>query len=289
MSGRVAGKVALITGGGQGQGRAHAVKLAAEGANIVLVDACKTINEAVTYPMADRKGLERTAEMVEELGQKAQIHEVDVRDLDGMCAAADAGATEFGAIDILCANAGIISYHWSWDLPEDAWDDVVDVNLKGAFNSARAVMPHMMKDRRGGSIIMTSSAAGLRGLPFMAHYVSAKTGVVGLSKALANELGQYNIRVNTIHPGTVLGEGEFVSSMGVQDPVPRKMFGEFPEWAPNPGHLRDPEAADDVRHAPRAGVDTRAISEAVLFLASDESRHITGMQVPFDDGQTTRQ
>ncbi|EHI12138.1 mycofactocin-coupled SDR family oxidoreductase [Mycolicibacterium thermoresistibile] len=289
MAGRVAGKVAMITGGGRGQGRSHAVRLAEEGADIVLVDACTTINDAVTYPMATREDLERTAELVRKTGRRVQTHVADVRDFPALKAAADAAVDEFGAIDILCANAGIISWHWSWEIPESAWDDVIDVNLKGVWNSVRAVVPHMMKDRRGGSIVATSSAGGIRGLPYTAHYVASKFGVVGLVKSFANELGQYNIRVNAIHPGTVLGDGEFASAMGTLDPVPRKFFGDYPEYAPNPGHLRDPNADDSVRHAPRPGTDTRDISEAVLWLASDASHFVTGISLPVDDGQVNRQ
>lgn len=289
MTGRVQGKVAFITGAGHGQGRSHAVRLAEEGADIVLVDACTTINEAVTYPMATTEELEYTAKLVEKTGRRVQSHVADVRDFQALKAAADAAVSEFGAIDILCANAGIISWHWSWEIPEDAWDDIIDVNLKGVWNSARAVIPHMMKGRRGGSIIATSSAGGIRGLPYTSHYSASKFGVVGLAKALANELGQYNIRVNTVHPGTVLGEGDFVSSMGTQDKVPWQFFADFPEYAPNPGHMRDPQAGEEMRHAPLPGVHPNAISEAVLWLASDAARHVTGVALPVDDGQVNRQ
>jgi SDR family mycofactocin-dependent oxidoreductase len=289
VAGRVAGKVAFITGGGHGQGRSHAVRLAEEGADIVLVDACKTINEAVTYPMSSPDELAYTAELVEKQGRRVLAREADVRNYGSLAAVVEEAMSEFGRIDILCGNAGIISYHWAWEIPEDAWDDVIGVNLKGAWNSVRAVVPHMMKDRKGGSIILTSSSAGIRGLPFMAHYVASKFGVVGLAKTLANELGQYNIRVNTIHPGAVVGSGDFVSAMGTQDKTPFELFSQYPEFAPGPGSLRDPNGPDDARYSTRAGQDTRNISEAVLWLASDESRFVTGIQVPVDDGQVNRQ
>ena len=289
MSDRVAGKVAVITGAGGGQGRSHAVRLAEEGADVALVDVCRPVNPAVTYPMSTSTDLAYTATLVEKLGRRALTYEADVRDFAALERATTDVVQQLGPIDILCGNAGIISYHWALEIPESAWDDVIDVNLKGAWNSVRAVAPHMMDGRRGGSIILTSSASGIRGTPFMAHYVASKFGIVGLAKTLANELGQYNVRVNTVHPGPVFGEGDFVSSMGSRDETPSRLFSQFPEFAPGPGVLRDPHGGEDARYSSLSGSHPRDISEAVLWLASDESRNVTGIQVPVDAGQVNRQ
>ncbi|MFE6488895.1 mycofactocin-coupled SDR family oxidoreductase, partial [Streptomyces sp. NPDC057757] len=205
--GRVQDKVALITGAARGQGRSHAVRLAEEGADIVVTDVCHDISHALPYPLASKEELEETAGLVRATGRRCVAVQADVRSVTEVRAAVDAATTEFGRLDIVVANAGVMSIGPAWELSEEAWDVVVDVNLKGAWNTARATIPRLIEAGAGGSIIITSSAAGIRGHVPYAHYVASKHGVVGLMKALSNELAPHRIRVNTVHPTGVSDTG----------------------------------------------------------------------------------
>lgn len=199
--GKLDGKVALITGGARGQGRSHALTFAREGAKIVICDVAEQIPTA-PYPLASVEELHETARMVEETGGRCVAVQADVRDSGQMKQAAERAISEFGRIDILLANAGIESFGPSWELTDEQWDEMLDVNLTGAFKSCRAVIPHMI-ERKAGVILITSSVAGLRGLSNQAHYCAAKHGVVGLMRSLALELAPHGIRVNTVHPSSV--------------------------------------------------------------------------------------
>src|SRR5690606_18795986 len=200
--GTLDGKVALITGAARGQGRAHAARLAAAGADIIAVDRCASIPE-VPWPLASPDDLRETAALVESHGRRCLTQVADVRDTRQMEAAIAAGLEAFGHIDIVVANAGAGSYARAWELTEAEWDTVVDTNLKGAWLTCRAVIPSMIERGAGGSLILISSTAGLRPYANMAHYVAAKHGVVGLMRALALELGPHRIRVNAVHPTSV--------------------------------------------------------------------------------------
>ncbi len=202
MTGRVAGKVALITGAARGQGRSHALRLAQEGADIIALDICRQI-ESVPYPLATPEDLEETARQVKELGQSVVTHEADVRDADALIAAVNDGVAQLGRLDIVIANAGILSVGASFELSEQTWSQVIDTNLSGVWRTTKAAVPHLIAGGNGGSIILTSSIAGLIGQPGIGHYVAAKHGVVGLMKTLALELAPLNIRVNSIHPTNV--------------------------------------------------------------------------------------
>ena len=291
-SGRFDGKVVFITGGGVGQGRMHALRFAEEGADVVVVDVCHTVDSAVPYPMADENDLRRTAELVEARGARCIARQADVRDIDVLRSMAAEAVETFGEIDIAVANAGIISFQYFDEITDDTWDAVVDVNMKGAWNTARAVVPAMQAGRRGGSIVITSSAAGLRGQMPYCHYVASKHGVVGLAKALANELAPWRIRVNTVHPTGVGDDStgrESASSMGTKgaanaDP---RVFAD-PVFLAGAGN-RFPDlrtAFDEI--APTPVVEPIDIANAVLFLASDEARYITGVQLPVDAGSTIK-
>src|SRR5215213_4405423 len=203
MTGRVEGKVAFITGAARGQGRAHAVRLAAEGADIIAVDICKQI-DTVQIPLSTPEDLAETADLVKAHDRRIYTAEVDVRDFEALKAAVDAGVEQMGRLDIIIANAGIGNGGATLDkTSEPDWTDMIDVNLGGVWKTVKAGVPHILAGGRGGSIILTSSVGGLKAYPHTGHYVAAKHGVVGLMRTFAVELGAQNIRVNSVHPTNV--------------------------------------------------------------------------------------
>ncbi|WP_181696131.1 mycofactocin-coupled SDR family oxidoreductase [Nocardia sp. GTS18] len=274
MTGRVEGKVAFITGAARGQGRSHAVHLAQEGADIIAIDVCKQLDN-VPFAMSTPEDLATTADLVRAEGRRVVTAEVDVRDYDGVKAALDAGVEELGRLDIVVANAGIGNEGGALaDLREDLWDDMIDVNLGGVWKSVKAAVPHLVAGERGGSIILTSSVGGLKAYPNIGHYVAAKHGVVGLMRTFAVELAQHSIRVNSVHPThvntpMVMNEGTYklfrpdLESPGPDDLVPiARMFHTLPV----------------------AWIEPEDVSNAVLYLASDEARYVTGVPLPIDAG-----
>lgn len=282
---RVSGKVAFITGAGLGQGRSHAIRLAEEGADVIVTDACSAIHPMVDYKAATRDDLEETRTLVEKTGQKCVSAVADVRDRDALKSAVEMGVEAFGHIDVVCANAGIMTVHeHSWDVPEDAVDAVIDTNLKGVWNTVVVAAPKMIDSKRGGSIIITASTAGLRGHMPYAHYSASKHGVVGLMKAFANELAPYRIRVNTVHPTGVFTEGMGTFSertMGIIVSNPIGIAG-----ATN--ILPDLDADPAAEYSPVPLLQPVEISNAVLWLASDEARYVTGVALPVDAGNTVK-
>jgi SDR family mycofactocin-dependent oxidoreductase len=270
MAGRVAGKVAFITGAGRGQGRSHAIRLAEEGADIIAVDILEDY-ESVPYGLSTEADLAETAKAVEALDRRIVTVKADVRDLTALQAAADEGVAQLGRLDIVCANAGICTAQ-EWDrVSPQVWQDTIDTNLTGVWNTFVATVPHLIA-AGGGSIIATSSVAGIKGQPFLHPYVAAKFGVVGIVKSMANELARHSIRVNSIHPA------------GVDTPMAHGFGGLQPlitQTAPDLGPIF-------MNTLPVTMVDPRDISNAVLFLASDESRYTTGLQLTVDAGCTIR-
>lgn len=268
MSARVEEKVAFITGAARGQGRSHAVRLAEEGANIIAVDICAPVR-GVVYPAATADDLAETVKIVENLGRRVLACQVDTRDLAGLKCAANAGIEEFGRIDVVVANAGItIMAPWDRVTPE-VFDDTIQVNLAGTWNTVMATAPHLVA-QKSGSIILISSAAGLKGLPFLVPYVASKHGITGLARAFAHELAQHSIRVNSVHP------------TGVHTPM---------------NDLLDEITQEALANNPRIGsmytnslpidrVEPSDISEMVLFLASDESRYVTASAMTVDAGNS---
>jgi (+)-trans-carveol dehydrogenase len=276
MTGRVDGKIAFITGAARGQGRSHAVRLAEEGADIIAVDICRQI-ESVPYDLATPADLEHTVKEVQALGRRIVAVEADVRDHAALEAAVDTGVAELGRLDIVCANAGILSFAGGDELSETMWTDMIEVNLTGVWNTARVAVPHLVS-AGGGSIVLTNSAAGLRARPNLAHYVSAKHGVVGLMRSLALELAPQMIRVNSVHPTGV-------DTDMVMNPAMWSLFR--PDLAaPHREDVRD--RCQDMNALPIPWVEPRDVSNAVLFLASDESRYITGATLPVDAGSTLK-
>ena len=204
MAGRVSGKVAFITGAARGQGRSHAVRLAEEGADIIALDIAEDIASVRRfYPGATEADLAETVKQVEALDRRIVAAKADVRDYAGLKTALDDGVAQLGRLDIVSANAGIFSLAPTAEMTEEQWGQMIDINLSGVWRTCKATIPHLIDGGRGGSIIITSSVAGLRGAPNFAHYVSAKHGVVGLMRTLAVELAPQSIRVNSIHPTTV--------------------------------------------------------------------------------------
>lgn len=249
------------------------MRLAEEGADIVAVDLCAEL-ESAPYPGSRSQDLASTAQLVERLGRRVIARQADTRNLKELQSVVDEAIAEFGHVDVVCANAGISSFGLAWELTEDAWQEMIDVNLTGAWKTVKAVVPHMIERNEGGSIVFVSSVQGLIGVPTMAHYTASKHGVVGLMRALAAELAPHNIRVNAVNPGNV-------GTPMVDNPAMRQMY--LP-GSPDPTS----EAADDVMrqlHAlPTGWIDPREVSDAVLYLASHEARSITGITLPVDAG-----
>ncbi len=277
MTGRVEGKVAFITGAARGQGRSHAVRLAQEGADIIAVDACTPISSVDKYPLATRADLDETVAQVEKLDRRIVASVADVRDATGLQAALDAGVSELGGLDIVVANAGIASYGLSTELTEEMWQQMLDVNLTGVWHTAKAAVPHLLT-RGGGSMVFTSSIGGLKGIQQVAHYVAAKHGIVGLMRTMANEFAAQGIRVNTVHPTNV--DTHMIQNPGT--------WGMFAPGDPEPTQEKAMAGFTSLNAMPVPWVEPIDISNAVLFLASDEARYITGVALPVDAGASVK-
>jgi (+)-trans-carveol dehydrogenase len=278
MVGRVEGKVALVTGAAQGQGRSHAVRLAEEGADIIAVDICDRI-ASVPYPQGTEEGLRETVSEVEALGRKVFAARADVRDYEQLKQAVDDGVAHLGHLDIVSAGAGILNFGELESLSDAYWQDLIDVNLTGVWHTCKAAIPHL-RAAGGGSMILTSSTAGFVGMPGIGHYVAAKHGVMGLMKTLALELGGDKIRVNTVNPTNVK------TDMLMNDSV-------FARFAPDlPAEERTLENLMPRFKAPHAldlgWIDPIDVSNAVLWLASDEARYVTGVALTIDAGHTAQ-
>jgi (+)-trans-carveol dehydrogenase len=279
--GRVDGKVALITGGARGQGRSHAVRLAQEGADIIVIDS---VGGADAYPwmayqMASKEDLAETARLVEAAGRGIVAREGDVRDQESLEDAVREGLDKFGHIDIVSANAGISPFGpETWVNEDRQWKDVHDVNVWGVRNTVRAVVPKMIEAERGGAIIVTSSGAGLKGVYGLSDYCSSKFAVIGLARSLANEVAPYSIRVNVIAPGSV--DTDMVQNDGL-----RRLFRPDLE---NPTRDDVMPLFVQMSMLPIPWVEPIDISNALLFLASDEARYITGQVVAVDGGMSVK-
>jgi SDR family mycofactocin-dependent oxidoreductase len=278
MTGRVEGKVAFITGIARGQGRSHAIRLAEEGADIIGVDICDEV-EGVPYSLASEADLAETIEAVERLDRRIIATKADVRDPVALSAAVSEGVAQLGRLDIVSANAGISGpFSPAEDMDPVAWQTMVDINLTGVFNTVKASIVHIKAGGRGGSIVLTSSEAGLKAYANASHYVSAKHGVVGLMRTLALELAPFSIRVNSIHPTQV------DTPMIMNDPT----FALFCPDIDNPTREQFAPISQALNVLPVPWVDAVDISNALLFLASDESRYITGVPLPVDAGCALR-
>lgn len=276
--GRVEGKVAFITGAARGQGRSHAIRLAQEGADIIAIDACED-QPNIPYPGATEADLAETVRLVEALDRRIVATKADVRDFTALKAAVDDGVAQLGRLDIVSANAGIgVDPRLTEEVPEEVWTDMLDVNLSGVWRAAKAAIPHIKAAGNGGSIILTSSAAGLRAYANAGAYVSAKHGVVGLMRTLALELAPHMIRVNSIHPTQV-------DTDMIQNEATYRLFRPDLE---HPTREDFAPASQTMNALPIPWVEAIDISNAVLFLASDEARYITGVTVSVDAGSNIK-
>jgi SDR family mycofactocin-dependent oxidoreductase len=267
--GKLDGKVAFVTGAARGQGRSHALRLASEGANIIAIDICAD-SDSTAYALASEDDLAETVRLVEATGQSIVARVGDVRDVDGMSKVVTDGVGEFGRLDVVVANAGICTIQ-RWDEVTPAvWNDVIGTNLTGVWNTCAASIPHLV-NAGGGSIVLISSVAGLKGQPYLLPYAAAKHGVVGIMHVLTNELAEHRIRVNSVHPTgvntpMVLGFGAGADEMLADFKMGSLFMNSLPV------DLIEPED----------------ISDAVLFLASSESKYITGLTMTVDAGATAR-
>lgn len=271
-AGRVEGTVALVTGAARGIGRAQAVRLAQEGADIIAVDLCGPVSTH-DGPHATAADLDETVRQVERLGRRIVTEVVDVRDVHGLRVAVDRGVGILGGLDTVCATAGIAGSAPTLEMSEEVWQTMLDVNLTGVFHTCTVSVPHLLRGGRG-SIVLTSSIAGLRGLVGVGHYVAAKHGVVGLMRTLAKELADSGIRVNSVHPTNV------DTPMIQHDRLRRK----FRPDLEHPTREQFAEAAATMNLLPIPWVDPVDVANATLFLASDEARYITAVALPIDAG-----
>lgn len=271
MSGRLAGKVAFITGAARGQGRAHAVRLASEGADIIAVDLADKLPSCVPYDSASPEDLAETARLVEATNRRIRTAVCDTRDYHGLCAVVADGVAALGRLDIIVANAGIAAPQAWDDITPESFRDVLDINVTGTWNTVMAGAQALIDGGRGGSIILISSAAGIKMQPFMVHYTASKHAITGMARAFAAELGKHSIRVNSVHPGPVntdMGTGDMATAVAAtietNPPLGTMLTPFLPSWVAEP----------------------HDVAEAVCWLAGDESRYVTAARIPVDQGST---
>jgi SDR family mycofactocin-dependent oxidoreductase len=262
------GRVAFITGAARGQGRAHAIRLAREGADIIALDICAPVSASITYAAATPEELAETVRAVEAEGRKILAREVDIRDDAALRQLVADGVEQFGRLDILIANAGVLSWGRVWELSDEQWDAVIGVNLSGTWRTLRAVIPAMIEAGNGGSIVVVSSVAGLKATPGNGHYSAAKHGLVGLTNALAIELGEFGIRVNSIHPYSV-------DTPMIEPDLMAQVFAEHRHYV----HSFGPMPLQ-----PKGFMTANEVSDVVVWLAGDGSGTVTGAQIPVDKG-----
>ena len=274
--GRVEGKVALISGLARGQGRSHAVRLAEEGADIIGFDICAD-DPWVEYPLGTRDDLDETVKLVEKTGHRIHAEVVDVRNTEAVAKVIETGVAEFGRLDIVLANAGIMAITGEQRLHREAYIAGIDIMLNGVFDTVNLAIPHIRAGGRGGAIVITSSTAGLvgglaDGNPGVMGYIASKHGVVGLMRAWANALAPEGIRVNTVHP------------TGVNSPmITNEAFGRFVQEFPTiAANLQNPLPVEN------GLIEPEDVTNTILHLVSDTGRYITGSTVMVDAGFTNK-
>ena len=275
--GPLGGRVAFITGAARGQGRAHAIRLASEGADIIAIDICGPVSDTITYPPATTEELAETVRAVESTGRKILAREVDIRDLPALQQVVADGIEQFGRLDVLVANAGVLSWGRIYEMSEGQWDTVIDVNLNGTWRTIRAAVPAMIEAGNGGSIIIVSSSAGLKATPGNGHYSASKHGLVALTNALALEVGEYGIRVNSIHPYSI-------DTPMVEREAMMAVFAKHPSYL----HSFAPMPLHPVNHGGKKGLKEfmkpEEVSDVVAWLAGDGSATLSGSQIAVDRG-----
>jgi SDR family mycofactocin-dependent oxidoreductase len=262
------GRVAFVTGAAHGQGRAAALALAREGVHVAALDVARPLPYP-GYGLGSPGELDGLADECRQFGVECLTFAADVREDAAVSAAVEEAARRLGRIDVLFNNAGICAYGLAHELTEEAWDAMLDVNLKGAWLVARRVIPHMIR-QQSGVIINNSSVAGLRGMARLSHYAASKWGLVGLTKSWAQELAPHGIRVVSIHPtgvNTPMNDGLAALEGLTPQQVAERSAGNL---------------------LPVPWIEPEDVAAAVVFLASDRARFVTGSQFVLDAGLLTR-
>ncbi|MGZ4583447.1 MAG: mycofactocin-coupled SDR family oxidoreductase [Mycobacterium sp.] len=268
QAGTLQGRVAFITGAARGQGRAHAARLAREGADIIALDICAPASATVTYPPATPEDLAETVRLVEAEGRKVLAREVDIRDDAALRQVVADGVEQFGRLDIVVANAGVLGWGRVWELTDEQWDTVVGINLTGTWRTLRATIPAMIDAGNGGAIVVVSSAAGVKATPGNGHYAASKFGLTALTNTLAIELGEYGIRVNSIHPYSV-------DTPMIEPEAMMQIFAKHPAFV----HSFPPMPLQ-----PKGFMTPDEVSDVVVWLAGDGSGTLSGTQINVDKG-----
>lgn len=271
------GRVAFVTGAARGQGRAYAVRLAQEGADVIISDICAPVSPTIPYPGATPDDLAETVRLIEAEGRKVLARQVDIRDDAAVRTLVADGIEQFGRLDVLVANAGVLSWGRLWELTDDQWNSVIDVNLTGTWRTLRAVIPAMIEAGNGGSIIIVSSSGGLKATPGNGHYAASKHGLTAMTNTLALELGEYSIRVNSIHPysiATPMIENDAMMAILSAHPSYLNSFAAMPYQPPAKGSSAK---RSDFMTAEEA-------AEVVVWLAGDNSSVLSGSQIVVDRG-----
>jgi SDR family mycofactocin-dependent oxidoreductase len=271
------GRVAFVTGAARGQGRAHAIRLANEGADIIAADICAPVSGTITYPAATADDLAETVRGVEAAGRKVLARAIDVRDLEAQQQLVADGVEQFGRLDVVVANAGVLSWGRVWELTPEQWDTVIDVNLNGTWRTIKAAVPAMIDAGNGGSIIIVSSSAGVKATPGNSHYAASKHGLVALTNSLALEVGEFGIRVNSIHPYSI-------DTPMIEPEAMATIFSKFPSFlhsfAPMPYH----KVTDGKNEGLAAFMAPEEVANVVAWLAGDGSATLSGSQIAVDRG-----
>lgn len=271
------GRVAFVTGAARGQGRAYAVRLAREGADVVVSDICAPVSDSVPYAAATPEDLAETVRLVDAEGRTALSRVLDIRDDAAVTALVADTIERFGRLDVLVANAGVLSWGRVWELSDEQWNAVIDTNLTGTWRTLRAVIPAMIEAGNGGSIIIVSSSAGIRATPGNGHYAASKHGLTSLTNTLAIELGEYSIRVNSIHPysiATPMIENDAMLGVLGKHPAYLHSFAPMPFQPLNAGGAGDRGVFMSPEEA----------AEVVVWLAGDGAGVVSGSQIVIDRG-----
>ncbi len=276
-TGTLEGRVAFVTGAARGQGRAHAVRLAREGADVIVSDICAPVSDTIPYPGTTPEELAETVRQVEAEGRKVLAREVDTRDDAALRQLVADGVEQFGRLDVLVANAGVLSWGRLWELTDEQWNTVIDTNLTGTWRTLRAVVPAMIEAGNGGSIIVVSSSAGVKATPGNSHYAASKHGLTALTNSLALEAGQYGIRVNSIHPysvATPMTENDAMMAVFAAHPSYLHAFAPMP-------YLPVGQSATGKRSD---FMSVEEVADVVAWLAGDNSATLSGSQISVDRG-----
>ena len=276
--GDLAGRVAFVTGAARGQGRAYAVRMAREGADVIISDICAPVSDTVPYVGATPEDLAETARLVEAEGRAVLSRILDIRDDVALRQLVADGVEQFGRLDILIANAGVLSWGRLWELSDEQWSTVIDVNLTGTWRTLRAVIPAMIDAGNGGSIVVISSSAGLKATPGNGHYAASKHGLTSMTNTLALELGEYGIRVNSVHPYSI-------ATPMIQNNAMLAVLGKHQSYLHSFAPMPYQPPAKDSKEAKRSDFMTpEEAAEVVVWLAGDRSGLLSGSQIAIDRG-----